>query len=175
MNFPIEKAKKIRLLILDVDGVLTSGRLYYGPNSLRMLDFHIQDGLGMKLLQKSGVEIAIITSRTSDAVTERMAELNIKYVFQAQHEKIIAYESLKNTLQLSDKEIACMGDDLPDLPLLRRVGLSATVANAPNIIQQQVDWISEKNSGDGAVRALCEALMQAQNTWDAMMKPFLQA
>ncbi|MDX1902442.1 MAG: HAD-IIIA family hydrolase [Gammaproteobacteria bacterium] len=172
-TFPTEKAKKIRLFILDVDGVLTSGRVYYGPNQLRLLDFHVHDGLGMKLLQRSGVELAIITARSSDALTERMQELGVTHVFQNQHNKLTAYESLKEKLSLTDAEIAYVGDDLTDLALLKRVGFSATVANAPKILQEHVDWITSCAGGSGAVRELCEAIMHAQNTLTPLLHSFL--
>jgi len=175
MQFPITKAEKIRLLILDVDGVLTSGKLFYGPNQMRLLDFNVHDGLGIKLLQRSGVQIAVITARQSEAVTDRMRELNIQHVYQGQAEKISAYQSLKQTLKLSDDQIAYIGDDLTDLPLLQLVGLAATVANASQAVKDKVDWISSLNGGEGAVRQLCELLMQTQKTWDGIVATFLQA
>lgn len=168
------KAKKIRLLIADVDGVLTSGALFYGNQGSEMKDFNVHDGLGMKLLQKSGVHIAIITAKQSQIVTLRMQDLEIKHVYQGQSNKLIAYQELKQTLGLDDSEIAYIGDDLPDLPLLLRVGLPVSVPNAPKIMHEHVAFITETAGGKGAVRELCEMIMKAQGTYDALIDSYLQ-
>jgi 3-deoxy-D-manno-octulosonate 8-phosphate phosphatase (KDO 8-P phosphatase) len=170
----VDKAKKIRLLISDVDGILTSGVLFYGINGSEMKDFSVYDGLGMKLLQKSGVHLAIITAKKSQAVALRMQDLNIEHVYQAQSDKLIAYDDLKQKLKLEDSEIAYIADDLPDLPLLRRVGLPVSVPNAPKIIHEQVAFITEAKGGEGAVRELCEIIMKAQGTYASMIDDYLQ-
>lgn len=169
-----DKAKKIRLLIADVDGVLTSGVLFYGPEGSEVKDFNVHDGLGMKLLQKSGVQLAIITAKQSKAVALRMQDLNVEHVYQAQSDKLIAYQDLKQKLGLDDSEIAYIADDLPDLPLLCRVGLPVSVPNAPKIIHQHVAMITDAPGGKGAMRELCEFIMKAQGTYDSMMDSFLQ-
>lgn len=166
------KAQPVKLLILDVDGVLTDGTVYLDNNGLQQLGFHIQDGLGIKLLQKTGVSVAIITGRQSHIVALRAEMLGIKYVYQGNINKRAAYADLKALLQLTDNEIAYVGDDLPDLPLLQQVGLSIAVANARDIIKQFADWQTQACGGHGAVREACELIMQAQGTWEAIIDEF---
>lgn len=167
------KAKKIKLLILDVDGVLTTGALYYGSQGFEMKGFHIHDGLGIKLLQKTGVTVAIISGKRSEAVERRVDELQIKHVYLGHENKIPCYEELRKKLNVEDHEIAYMGDDLPDLPLLKRVGLAITVPITPKIIAQSVDFITEKKGGKGAVREVCEFIMQAQDTYESVVQSYL--
>lgn len=173
MNTLNQKVKNIRLLISDVDGVLTTGALFYGPNGAELKDFHVQDGMGIKLLQQSGVNFAIITAKTSEAVTKRMQDLNVEHVYQGQSDKLDAYEDLKKKLNLTDEEIAYIGDDLPDLPLLRRVGFPVTVPNAPAIIQEYVIWTTQLEGGKGAMRELCEFILQAQGTYQSVINSYL--
>lgn len=168
----IEQAKKIRLLILDADGVLTAGQLIYGDKE-ELKIFHIHDGLGIKLLQKAGIAVAIISGKTSSALVKRVADLSIEHAYFQQEDKLPAYEALKEKLQLTDDAIAYMGDDLPDLPLLRRAGLAMTVPNAVLLVKQHVHLITEKNGGEGAVREVCEILLKAQGLWDSVIKSYL--
>src|SRR5579863_796965 len=151
MSELIEKAKMIRLLVLDVDGVLTSGNLVYTKDAIHHKAFSVQDGLGIKLLQKTGVEVGIITGCKSDIIKRRAQDLGLQYIYQGYEDKLLAYQELKQKLGLSDQQIAYVGDDLPDLPLIRRVGLSMTVANAAPILQQQAAYISKAPGGQGAV------------------------
>lgn len=174
MDDLINKAKKIRLAIFDVDGVLTTGHLLYGPDGLEYKEFHVHDGQGMKLLQKSGVEIAIITAKNSPVVLQRTKDLEIHHVYQGNFDKLPAYEDLKQKLQLQDEQIAYLGDDLPDLPIICRVGLGATVANAPGIMRQHAAWVSRKKGGKGAVREFCELIMNAQGTHQQIIDSFLR-
>lgn len=155
-----KKARRIRALVLDADGILTSGRLFYDSNGHALLDFHVHDGMGMRALQKAGVAIAVITSRQSKALSIRMHELGITHVWQGQHDKQQAFEQFKNLLHLDETEMACMGDDLPDLPMLSRAGLSVTVRNAPRAIRQRVHWVTRARGGEGAVRELSDLLLQ---------------
>lgn len=173
MDRVMEKAKKIRLAIFDVDGVLSTGALTYGPDDTESKTFHVHDGMGMRMLAKSGVVIAIITARNSTIVAKRMQDLEIVHVYQGYADKLPAYEDLKQKLKLNDNEIAYVGDDLPDVPLLKRVGLSITVPNAPSIMQQYVHWTTKKKGGKGAAREVCELIMQAQNSYDAIIKTYL--
>lgn len=173
MQAIIEKAKPIRLLILDVDGVLTSGVIYYGNNGMEMKGFHLHDGLGIKLLQKSRVAVAIISGKNSEAVTRRVQELNIEHVYLGHDDKLPPYEELKQKLHLNDSEIAYMGDDLPDLPILRRVGLAITVPQAPEIIRQHADLITKNKAGKGAVREACEFIMEAQGQLQSVIESYL--
>ncbi|RDI48783.1 KdsC family phosphatase [Aquicella lusitana] len=169
----VEKAKSIRLLILDIDGILTTGILYYGNQGIEVKGFSIYDGLGIKLLQKTGVQVAVISGKTSEAVLRRMRELNIEYAYLGQDDKLPAYEELKEKLQLNDQEIAYMGDDLPDLPLLRRAGFAITVPKAPTIIKQHADLITKTKAGKGAVREICEFIMEAQGQYQSVIQSYL--
>lgn len=169
-----EKAKKIRLVIFDVDGVLTSGQLTYGSNGIEVKNFHVHDGQGMKLLKKSGVEIAIITACQTDIIKRRMQDLGIEHVYLGQVDKLPAYEDIKNKLNLTDQQIAYVGDDLPDLPMLKRVGLAVTVANAHQLIQEHAHWITKAKGGKGAVREVCDFIMQAQGTYQTIINSYLQ-
>jgi 3-deoxy-D-manno-octulosonate 8-phosphate phosphatase (KDO 8-P phosphatase) len=169
----VDKAKQIRLLALDVDGVLTTGAIYYGSNGLEMRGFHIHDGMGIKLLQKAGMEVAIISSKKSEGVEKRIKELGITHAYLGQENKLPAYEELKQKLQLSDQEIAYMGDDLPDLPLLKRAGFAITVKNAPEIIKQHADYISKIKPGKGAVREVCEFILEAQDKLQSVLQSYL--
>jgi len=168
-----EKAKKIRLLILDVDGVLTTGAIYYGSNGFEMRGFHIHDGLGLKLLMKANINVAIISSKKSEAVEKRLKELGISHAYLGQENKLPAYEELKSTFKLADAEIAYMGDDLPDLPLLKRAGFAITVKNAPEIIQQHTDYITKIKPGKGAVREVCEFILKAQDKFQSVIQSYL--
>lgn len=174
MENTIEKAKKIRLAIFDVDGVLTTGDLLYGQNGNEFKVFNVHDGFGLKMLQKSGVQVGIITAKKSEIVTQRAKDLEIKHVYQGQENKIPAFEDLKKKLQLSDEEIAYVGDDFPDLPLIRRAGLGVTVASAPAIIQQYAAWITKAKGGKGAAREVCDLIMEAQGSYQTMVKPYIE-
>jgi 3-deoxy-D-manno-octulosonate 8-phosphate phosphatase (KDO 8-P phosphatase) len=169
----IEKIRQVRLLILDVDGILTTGALYYGTNGFAMRGFHIHDGMGIKLLQKAGIEVAIISSKKSDAVELRLKELGIKHAYLGYEDKLPAYEDLKQKLHLTDIECAYMGDDLPDLPVLRRAGFAITVPNASEIIQQHVDYVTRKKPGKGAVREVCEFILETQGKLQSVLQSYL--
>lgn len=169
-----DKAKKIRLALFDVDGVLTNGVLLYGPNGTEIKHFHVHDGQGMKLLQKAGIEIGIITLRQSDTVTKRMQDLGVQHVYQGQSNKIDAYEDIKRKLQIPDDEIAYVGDDLPDLPLIARVGLGITVPNAPRIMHDYAAWVTHAHGGHGAVREVCDFILEAQGHYPALIESFLK-
>lgn len=171
---PIEKAKAIRLLILDVDGILTTGALYLGNNGIDMRGFHIHDGLGIKLLQKTGVTVAVISGKKSEAVFDRLKHLGLEHIYLGHENKLPAYEELKLKLSLKDEEIAHMGDDLPDLPLLRRVGLAFSVPGAVELVKQHVDFITNTKGGKGAVREACEFIMNAQDKYDSVIQSYLK-
>ncbi len=167
------KIKPLRLLILDVDATLTDGLLYYGNNGEHLKAFHVHDGLGIHLLQKAGLEVAIITAKDSAGVALRMQDLKIKHVFMNCADKRAAYNSLKQTLQLQDHEIAYVGDDLIDLPVMKQVGFSIAVKNAVSLVQHTADYITQKKSGRGAVREVCELILQTQHKWDAVIQQYL--
>lgn len=166
------KAQAIKLLILDVDGTLTNGIIYYGNNNIEMRGFHVHDGMGIKLLRRSGVNVAVISAKESEHVAKRLTDLKIEHVYLGYEEKLPAYEELKRRLNLKDAEIAYMGDDLTDLAILKRCGLALTVPNAPEIIKHHSDYISVKKAGKGAVREACELIMQSQNTFEKAIKSY---
>ncbi len=169
----IEKARTIKLAIFDVDGVLTDGKIYFTEDGSEYKAFHSHDGMGMKMLLRSGIEIAIITARNSKLVTKRMAELGVKHVFQGQENKFIAYESIKSQLALQDDEIAYTGDDLNDLGLIRKCGLGIAVANASPIVHQHADWCTTRLGGAGAVREVCEFILSAKSELEALCEQYL--
>jgi 3-deoxy-D-manno-octulosonate 8-phosphate phosphatase (KDO 8-P phosphatase) len=174
MQHLTEKAQAIRLLILDVDGVLTSGNLVYTKEAIHYKAFYVHDGLGIKLLQKTGVQIGIITTCKSDIIKRRAQDLGVHHIYQGYEDKLIPYQELKQKLSLTDSQIAYVGDDLPDLPVIRRVGLGMTVANAPLILQQQASYVSKAPGGEGAVREICEFIMQAQGTYSGIIETYFQ-
>ena len=137
-----------------------------------MKGFHIHDGLGIKLLQKSGVIVAIISGKTSDAVVKRLNDLNIEHAYLGQENKLLAYEDIKQKLQLNDSQIAYMGDDLPDLPLLRRVQLAITVPKTPAVIREHSHLITKNKAGKGAVREVCDMIMKAQDQYQSMIQSY---
>lgn len=167
------KASIIKLLICDVDGVMTDGGLFFGDNGLEYKAFHSRDGLGIMMLQRSGIPLAVITARTSDVVKHRMNNLNIDLVFQGQRNKVQAFEELCQKLQLEHTQVAYVGDDLVDLPVMRKVGLAIAVADAHDRVKQQADWITQHNGGHGAVRDVCELLMAAQGTLEEQFAVYL--
>ena len=169
----IERARNIQLLILDVDGVLSDGQLYFSNSGDELKAFNSLDGHGIKMLQKSGVAVAIITGRTSNIVEKRAQALNIQHVIQGREDKLAALEELKECITVDNNAIAHIGDDYPDLPLIRRVGLGLTVANGHWIIKQHAHWQSQYTGGNGAVREACDMIMLAQNTFDAYLEPYL--
>ena len=159
----IKAAKKIKLLLLDVDGVLTDGRLYYGNNGEEMKAFNIQDGLGIKLLQRAEVQVGIITGRVSTLLERRATELGIHPVVQGREDKLTALQELMQTMDINLDEIAFVGDDLPDLAVIRRVGLGITPANGNSALSSQAHWQTSNRGGDGAVREVAEMILYAQN------------
>jgi 3-deoxy-D-manno-octulosonate 8-phosphate phosphatase (KDO 8-P phosphatase) len=157
-----EKAARIRLLIFDVDGVLTDGSLFVGDDGQEYKAFNSRDGHGIKMLQKYGVEIAIITGRTSQVVEHRMANLGITHIYQGKLEKLPAYEELRKKLGISPEETAYVGDDVVDLPVMRRVGLAIAVQDAHPLVRQHSHWQTPSAGGRGAARDVCEMLMEAK-------------
>ena len=156
----LNKFRQIRLLILDVDGVLTDGRLWYGANGEILKVFHAQDGLGIRRLLQANVEVAIISSRGHQkAVFLRTRELGISHVFQDEHDKLIPYKKLLSQLKLNENEVAHIGDDLPDLPVMQKVGIAIAVANAVHAVHSSAHWSTKKCGGEGAVREVCDLIV----------------
>ncbi len=169
----LEKAAQIKLVVFDVDGVLTDGSLFLGDDGQEYKAFHSRDGLGMKLLHRSGVEIGIITARTSEVVKHRMANLGIQYIYQGRLDKLNAMEELIAELNIGMEHTAYVGDDVVDLPVMRRVGLAIAVQDAHPLAKQHAHWQTPHAGGRGAARDVCELLMEAQNTLDAQLNSFL--
>lgn len=170
----IAKARRIRIAIFDVDGVLTDGGLYYAEAGDAMKKFDVRDGMGMRLLQESGVELAIITSRRAASVRLRADDLGITRVQQGVANKLAAFETLLAETGLSANEAAFLGDDLVDLPVLRRCGFAATVADAPALLKRHADFVTRATGGHGATREFCEMLMHSQGTLSARAGHFLE-
>ena len=174
-NYPssvIKAAQKIKLLLLDVDGVLTDGRLYYGNNGEELKAFNIQDGLGIKLLQQADIRVGIITGRSSSLVQRRADELGINPLVQGREDKIAALTELLEKLDFNLEEIAFIGDDLPDLAVIRRVGLGIAPANSSRLVAGQALWQTSKNGGDGAVREVAELILSSQGKLDSLLASY---
>lgn len=165
------KAAAIKLVIFDVDGVLTDGRLFFDEQGREYKSFNARDGLGIVLLQQTGVKAAVISGRKAVSVSVRMQGLGIspELVFQGQDNKLLALESLMTALNLSLPQIAHVGDDLLDLPLLRRVGLAIAVADAHPVILPHTHWQTRNPGGNGAAREVCDLIMDAQGTLSAII------
>jgi len=157
-----ERAAKIRMLVLDVDGVLTDGKLYFDHAGNEMKAFNTRDGLGMKALQRCGIEVAVITGRKSEAVIQRMTQLDVKYVYQGREDKLNAFLHLLEATGLDAQQVCFAGDDWIDLPVLMRVGLAVSVADAEDRVKEQAHWITKRKGGDGAVREICNLILAAQ-------------
>jgi 3-deoxy-D-manno-octulosonate 8-phosphate phosphatase (KDO 8-P phosphatase) len=167
------KAKAVRLAIFDVDGVLTDGGLHYTDSGEETKVFDVRDGLGMKMLQASGVQLAIITSRKSRCVERRARELGIEHLYQGVENKVEAFTALAFDLGLEPIACAYMGDDWVDLPVLIRCGLALSVPGAPAAVRERVHYVTRAGGGRGAVREACELIMQAQNTFETRLAEFL--
>ncbi len=162
MDQVLEKARPVRLLVLDVDGVLTDGRLYLSAEGEELKVFHVRDGYGLVAVQQSGVTVAIISGRDCAAVTRRAAELGIAHVMQGVSDKAAALEKLMGSLGVDKHEVACVGDDTPDIAMLRKAGLPIAVADAhPGVISETV-WSTTSVGGRGAVREICDLLLSAK-------------
>jgi 3-deoxy-D-manno-octulosonate 8-phosphate phosphatase (KDO 8-P phosphatase) len=171
----IERAKKIKLLILDVDGVLTDGKLIIGPSGELCKTFHVHDGLGIALSKKFGLKTAIITGRISKMVEFRANELKIDALYQGQSNKVNALAKLQQEFHVNLDEIAYIGDDLIDLPVMTKVGLACAVPNAVPEVKERAQYITEAHGGHGAVRQAIEMILRAQGFWDQIVSDYTQA
>lgn len=158
----LRKAARIRLVIFDVDGVLTDGRLYLGNDGNEYKTFHIRDGQGIQMLLESGVEIAVISGRHAASVERRMAELGIRYAYLGVPVKLVAFNSLLVQLRLRSEQVAYVGDDLLDLPVMTQVGLAIAVQDADPFVKQHSHWQTPSKGGCGAARDVCELLLKAR-------------
>jgi len=170
----LERAAQVKLVIFDVDGVLTDGSLFLGDDGLEYKAFNSRDGHGMKMLQESGVTIAIITGRTSKVVEYRMQSLGIQHVYQGQLDKRQAFAELLEKLNLSAEHVAYVGDDVVDLPVMSKVGLAIGVQDAHPMVRKHAHWLTPSNGGRGAGRDVCEMLMEAHGVLDETLATYLQ-
>lgn len=160
-----EKLAAIRLLLLDVDGVMTDGRIIYDQHGNEFKAFDVKDGHGLKMLQRAGLKVGIITGRSSAVVSRRAQELGVEILYQGAKVKLEPYLEILQQTGLRDHQVAYMGDDLIDVPILSRVGFSATVADAVPQMAERVDYVTRRAGGRGAVREVCDLLLQAGGYW----------
>ncbi|KTC67765.1 hydrolase [Legionella birminghamensis] len=172
MNNLLEKAKKIRCLVSDVDGVLTDGLLFLDNHGNELKAFNVQDGMGLKLLMAAGIDVAVITTSKNKVIDHRMEQLGISHYFKGQVDKRKAFARLCETLGYQLEEIAYIGDDLPDLPIIQQVGLGIAVANAVPQVKEFAVWQTLQSGGRGAVREVCDLILNAQNKFDAALERY---
>jgi 3-deoxy-D-manno-octulosonate 8-phosphate phosphatase (KDO 8-P phosphatase) len=165
-----ERAKSVRLIVMDVDGVLTDGRIVYGAAGDELKSFSVKDGLGLRAAHRAGLVTAILTSRSSGAVARRAAELGISEIHQGVAEKVGTYESLLERYGVTDEAVAYLGDDLNDLPLLARAGLSAAPADAAEEVKSRVSYVAARAGGHGMVREVIELILKAQGKWHGIIQ-----
>lgn len=164
------KLNRIKLLLLDVDGVLTGGHIIYSNGGMETKAFHAKDGLGIKLLMNAGIDIGIVTGRSSEALFQRCNDLGITLIFDDIKEKGAILDTILSRTGLLAEQVAFMGDDLPDISLLKKVGVSVAVADAHESVKKSVDIITHEKGGNGAVREVCEMLLKANGLWDNIIE-----
>jgi 3-deoxy-D-manno-octulosonate 8-phosphate phosphatase (KDO 8-P phosphatase) len=168
------RLKKIKLLILDVDGVMTDGRIIFDSNGVESKFFNVKDGHGIKMLQRAGIEVAIISGRQSTVVTNRAAELGIERVFQKATAKLAPYKQILADTGLANEEVAFMGDDLIDIPVLRRVGFAVAPRDAVAEVIPFIHLVTKNSGGWGAVREVCDLLLKAQGRWEELTARYFE-
>ena len=169
----LERARRVKLMLFDVDGVLTDGNLWYSPSGEEIKSFHSFDGLGLKLLAESGVHLALLSGRNSPAVAIRAAELGVEHVLQGIEDKRASYEALLGRLGFAPHDAGFMGDDLVDVPVLLRCGFACTVHEAPEDVRKRVHYVATTPAGAGAAREVCEYVMRAQGTLKRVLGRYL--
>lgn len=174
MQSLINKAQKIKCLICDLDGVLTDCRVFIDNSGNEYKGFNIQDGFGIKLLQESGIEVAIITGSKQGLINQRTNQLDIKHLYTGARNKQNAFNNLKEALNLTNEEFAYIGDDLPDISIMKQVGFSVATANAVKMVKKIADWQTELNGGHGAVREVCDFILEAQGSLNISLDKYLQ-
>lgn len=165
--------RQLQLLILDVDGVLTDGRLFFDDNGKEYKCFHARDGHGIKLLRQTGVEVAVISGRKSNSVTLRMQGLGVELVYQGHENKRAAFAEILQRLALTPEQVAYVGDDILDLPVMRQVGFAVAVQDANFAVKSHAHWQTQTAGGLGAVREVCDLIMQAQGTFEGVLQTYL--
>jgi 3-deoxy-D-manno-octulosonate 8-phosphate phosphatase (KDO 8-P phosphatase) len=169
-----ERAQRLRVLIFDIDGVMTDGSLFYADGGEEMKAFNVRDGLGIKLLQAAGVGAAIITGRRSPLVEQRARDLGIARLIQGAEDKATAFAGLLTSFGVTAEQAGFVGDDIVDLPVLKRCGLAIAVADATELVKQHVHYVTVARGGHGAVREACELVLQAQGVLERVMEPYLR-
>lgn len=170
----LERAQPVRLMIFDVDGVMTDGGLYYTDAGEELKAFNSLDGHGLKMLRASGVQLAILTGRTSRLVEHRARNLGIDHLVQGAHDKLASFEILLAETGFKPEDCGYMGDDVVDLPVMRRVAFAVAVPDSPTLVRQHAHYVTGARGGHGAVREACEVVMQAQGTLEAQLAPYLR-
>jgi 3-deoxy-D-manno-octulosonate 8-phosphate phosphatase (KDO 8-P phosphatase) len=170
-----EKLQAVKAVILDVDGVLTDGGIYYDPTGREIKRFHVADGLGMELLRHAGIRVVILSGRVAEAITRRAAELRVTDCYQGVRDKKAQIEKLRQQWQLKAEELLYVGDDLNDLPAFEAVGVRVAVANADALLQSQAHYVTQATGGNGAVREVCEWLLKARGEWEKAVEAYLQS
>ena len=168
----IEKAKKIKLLILDVDGVLTDGKIYYGNYGDELKAFDVKDGMGLALMAAAGIETAIITAKKAKIIRLRAKDMGVKRVYES-HSKLKIYTKLLRKFRLQKENVCFIGDDLLDIPVLKGVGLPATVPQAAREVKAVSSYVTRAGAGSGAVREVCEFILKSQGKWDEVIKKYI--
>ncbi len=175
MNSSItDKARQVRLLIVDIDGVLTDGGLHFDNRGEEYKTFNSLDGHGLRMLLDSGIEVAVITGRQSEIVNHRMGDLGVRHIYQGNRNKLPALDKLLQKLDIDAAAAAYVGDDLPDLPIMQRVGFAIAVQNAHGFVKQHCDWVTGASGGHGAVREVTDFILHAQGLLDACQNGYLE-
>jgi 3-deoxy-D-manno-octulosonate 8-phosphate phosphatase (KDO 8-P phosphatase) len=170
----LERARRVKLMLFDVDGVLTDGKLWFSPSGEELKSFHSFDGLGLQLLAQSGVHVGILSGRKSPAVAVRAAQLGVEHIVQGAGEKRGTYERLLRRLGYKPQQTAFMGDDLVDVPVLRACGFACTVHEAPEDVRKRAHYVAATPAGEGAAREVCEYVMRAQGTLQQVLDRYLK-
>lgn len=173
MNHVLARAAQVKLMIFDVDGVLTDGSLYFGVQGEELKRFNVLDGQGIKMLQLAGIESAIISARQSEIVVKRASELGLRHLQQGVPDKVAAFERLMAQLELDVGACGYVGDDVIDLPILARVGFAASVANGHSEVRARVHYVTQASGGNGAVRELCDFVLRAQAKYETAIARYL--
>jgi 3-deoxy-D-manno-octulosonate 8-phosphate phosphatase (KDO 8-P phosphatase) len=166
------KLKKIKLLLLDVDGVLTDGSVIYNDHNVETKMFNVKDGMGLRLLMDAGILVGIVTGRAADALHHRCKNLGISLIFDGVRDKAAALDQIIKQTNILKSEVAFVGDDLPDIPIMKQAGLSVAVADAHEVVLQHADMVTAARGGSGAVREVCESILKAQGLWDKILDSF---
>ncbi len=167
-----DRLKKIKILLMDVDGVLTDGGIIYDDNGIETKVFNVKDGLGIRLLTNAGIKVGVVTGRKSKALYHRCKNLGIDHIFDGIGDKAAVLDVVSERTGVPPEEIAFVGDDLPDLSLMKKVGLSIAVKNAHEIILENADMVTSCEGGTGAVREVCEAMLKARGVWESILERF---